>query len=54
MTKRLLSIKDSKEFREVFSKEQIKRRGKVRRLPFAKKIEIVFQMQGMSLLKRVK
>jgi hypothetical protein len=52
--KKLLLIKDSKEFWEVFSKEQRRRREKLRKLPFAKKIEIVSRMQRTSLLKRTK
>jgi hypothetical protein len=52
--KKLLWIKDSKEFWEVFSKERMRRREKLRRLPFAKKIEIVSWMQKMSLPKRAK
>ena len=52
--KKLLWIKDSKEFWEVFDKEQRKKREKLRRLPFAKKIEIVSRMQRMSYPKRVK
>jgi hypothetical protein len=52
--KRLLWIKDSKEFWEAFTKERILRRDKLRRLPFAKKIEIVSRMQKMSFPKRGK
>lgn len=50
--KKLLWIKDSKEFWEVFSEEQRKRREKLRRLPFAKKIEIVSKMQKANLIKK--
>jgi len=50
--KKLLWIKDSKEFWELFSEEQRKRREKLRRLPFAKKIEIVSKMQKANLIKK--
>jgi len=43
--KKLISIKNYKEFWEVFNRERIRRRKKLRRLPFAKKIEIVAKMQ---------
>jgi len=52
--KKLLWIKDSKEFWEVFSKERVMRREKLRRLPFAKKIEILSRMQKMSFPNRAK
>jgi hypothetical protein len=52
--KKLLSIKDSGEFWKVFSEEREKRRRQMRRLSFAKKIEIVSQMRRMSLLKKGK
>jgi len=52
--KKLLWIKDSGKFWEVFNQERRKRREKLRKLPFAKKIEIVSQMQKMSLTKRAK
>ena len=51
--RKLLWIKDSEEFWKVFGRERIEMREKLRRLPFAKKIEIISQMQKMSLLKRV-
>jgi hypothetical protein len=43
--KELLWIKDSEEFWEVFSKERKKTRRKLNNLSFAKKIEILSQMQ---------
>jgi len=52
--KKLLWAKDSEEFWEVFSKEREKRRKQLRRLPFAKKIEIVSEMQRMVLPKKRK
>lgn len=50
--KKLLWMKDSEEFWEVFSKEREKRRKQLKKLPFAKKIEIVSKMQKMALPKR--
>ena len=50
--KKLLWIKDSEEFWEAFSKEREKRREQLRKLPFAKKIEIISKMQKMAPPKR--
>jgi hypothetical protein len=50
--KKILWIKDSEEFWEVFSKEREKRREQLRKLPFAKKIEIISKMQKMAPPKR--
>jgi len=47
--RKLLWIKDSKEFWKVFGEEREKRRERLRRLPFAKKIEIVEKMKRMNL-----
>lgn len=52
--KKYLWNKDYEEFWEVLNKESGKRREKLRRLPFAKKIEIVSRMQKMSIPKRGK
>lgn len=45
--KKLLWIKDSKEFWKVFSEERKKLRKQKRNLPFAKKIEILSSMQKL-------
>jgi hypothetical protein len=49
--KKLLWIKDSKEFWTVFGEEREKRRERLRKLPFAKKIEIVEKMKRMDVMK---
>ena len=49
--KKLLWIKDSKEFWRVFGEERKKRRERLRKLPFAKKIEIVEKMKRMDVMK---
>jgi len=49
--RKLLWIKDSKEFWKVFGEERKKRRERLRRLPFAKKIEIVEKMKRMDVMK---
>ena len=49
--KKLLWIKDSKEFWKVFGEERQKRRERLRRLSFAKKIEIVEKMKRMGIMK---
>ena len=49
--KKLLSIKDSEEFWKVFDEERRKRRNSLRRLSFAKKVEIVERMKASGLLK---
>jgi len=45
--KKLLWIKDSEEFWKVFSEEREKLRRKRKKLPFAKKIEILSSMQKL-------
>jgi hypothetical protein len=47
--KKLLSIRDSEEFWKVFSEEREARRKQLRKLPFAKKIEIVEKMRAAQL-----
>jgi hypothetical protein len=49
--RKLLWIKDSKEFWKVFGEEREKRRERLRKLPFAKKIEIVEKMKRMGVMK---
>ena len=49
--KKLLSIKDSEGFWKVFDEERRKRRSRLRRLPFAKKVAIVERMKASGLLK---
>ena len=44
--KKLLSAKDSNEFWQIFSDEREKRRKKLAKLPFAKKIAILEKMQA--------
>ena len=43
--KKLLWIKDSKKFWQVFSQEREKERERLKNLSFARKIEILSQMQ---------
>jgi hypothetical protein len=50
--KKLLWIKDSKEFWKVFGEERENRRAKLKRLPFAKKIEIVEKMKRMNVMRQ--
>lgn len=50
--KKLLWIKDSEEFWKVFSEEREARREQLRKLPFAKKIEIVAKMRAAQLKER--
>lgn len=47
--KKLLWIKDSKKFWQVFNQERENDKRRLRNLPFAKKIEILSQMQGWLL-----
>jgi len=49
--RKLLWIKDSKEFWKVFGEEREKRRARLRRLPFAKKIEIIEKMKRMDVMR---
>jgi hypothetical protein len=49
--KKLLSIKDSGRFWKVFDEERRKRRSKLRKLSFAKKVAIVERMKASGLLK---
>jgi hypothetical protein len=49
--RKLLWIKDCKEFWRVFGEEREKRRARLRKLPFAKKIEIVEKMKRMDTMK---
>ena len=44
--KKLLYTKDSKEFWKIFNEEREKRRNKLARLPFAKKVVILEKMQA--------
>ncbi len=49
--KKLLYAKDSEEFWQIFNEEREKRRNKLARLPFAKKVVILEKMQAdISLL----
>jgi hypothetical protein len=45
--KKLLWIKDSKKFWQVFSQEREKEKKRLRNFPFAKKIEILSRMQRL-------
>ena len=47
--RKLLYAKDSKEFWQVFNEEHEKRRQRLARLPFAKKIEILEKMQADAI-----
>ena len=50
--KKLLYAKDSKEFWQIFNEEREKRRNKLAKLPFAKKVAILEKMQAdMTLLR---
>ncbi|GAH48646.1 unnamed protein product, partial [marine sediment metagenome] len=44
--KKLLYAKDSEEFWQIFNEEREKRRNKLAKLPFAKKIAILEKMQA--------
>ena len=49
--KKLLYAKDSEEFWKIFNEEREKRRNKLAKLPFAKKVVILEKMQAdMTLL----
>ncbi len=50
--KKLLYAKDSEEFWQIFSEEREKRRKKLARLPFARKVEILEKMQTDATLLR--
>ena len=50
--KRLLYTKDSKEFWKIFNEEREKRRNKLARLPFVKKVVILEKMQADTNLLR--
>jgi len=52
--RKLLSIRDSKKFWKVFDEERRKRRERLRRLPFAKKVEIMERMKASGFLKERK
>ena len=50
--KKLLYAKDSEEFWQIFNEEREKRRNKLAKLPFAKKVVILEKMQAdMTLLR---
>ena len=44
--KKLLYAKDSEEFWQIFNEEREKRRNKLAKLPFAKKVAILEKMQA--------
>ena len=50
--KKLLYIKDSQKFWEIFNQERAVRREKLRKLPFARKVAILEQMQADGKLLR--
>lgn len=50
--KKLLYAKDSAEFWQIFNEEREKRRNKLARLPFAKKVAILEKMQAEITLLR--
>ncbi len=50
--KKLLYAKDSEEFWQIFNEEREKRRNKLARLPFAKKVVILEKMQADITLLR--
>ncbi len=51
--KKLLYAKDSAEFWQIFNEEREKRRNKLAKLPFAKKVAILEKMQAdRSLLQK--
>jgi len=49
-TKKLLCAKDSEEFWQIFNEEREKRRRQLAKLPFARKIAILEQMQADTAL----
>ncbi len=50
--KKLLDAKDSEEFWQIFNEEREKRRNKLAKLPFAKKVVILEKMQAYITLSR--
>lgn len=52
--RKLLYAKDSEEFWQIFSEERDKRRKKLARLPFARKIAILEKMQADAKLDLVR
>jgi len=50
--KKLLCAKDSEEFWQIFNEEREKRRRQLAKLPFARKIAILEQMQADAALLR--
>ncbi|MBI2830895.1 MAG: hypothetical protein HYX79_01395 [Chloroflexi bacterium] len=50
--KKLLYAKDSEEFWKIFNEENEKRRQKLAKLPFARKIEILEKMQADAKVMR--
>lgn len=50
--KKLLYAKDSEEFWQIFNEEREKRRNKLAKLPFAKKVVILEKMQADLTLLR--
>ena len=50
--KKLLYAKDSEEFWQIFNEEREKRRNKLAKLPFAKKVVILEKMQADVALLR--
>ena len=50
--KKLLYAKDSEEFWQIFNEEREKRRNKLAKLPFAKKVVILEKMQADVTLLR--
>ena len=50
--KKLLYAKDSEEFWQIFNEEREKRRNKLAKLPFAKKVVILEKMQADRSLLR--
>jgi len=50
--KKLLYARDSEEFWQIFNEEREKRRNKLARLPFVKKVAILEKMQADTALLR--
>jgi len=50
--KKLLCAKDSEEFWQIFNEEREKRRRQLAKLPFARKVAILEQMQADAALLR--
>jgi len=50
--KKLLYAKDSEEFWQIFNEEREKRRRQLAKLPFARKVAILEQMQADAALLR--